>query len=209
MQPALTRASSQVREESLPFFYGPNKIYFETATFYPDSEADTLHTRNDSKGPKGWWRGIGDTNLRLVKHLHIIDRKSPTSSPTVELEIDRTGALGVVRLFEHRSLRSSDVIDASNSTPETAECAQQLRVDGPFVRGIEMALVHRRALGIITADWPSMLSRPKGIRRVSRALGGDVGVYSPETTNDRTPKQSGVAHGVRRARKKAVTLAQA
>lgn len=66
LQPALTRVSSQVRSESVALFYDVNKFHFEAYTF----------NITTSKSPKDWWRGIGDSNLRHIKHLCIIDRKS-------------------------------------------------------------------------------------------------------------------------------------
>lgn len=141
VQPALTHISRQVREESLPFFYGENKFDLYTRSPSKTTQAagedvgfvhfdltDEFPTVDVREAPAAWWRGIGDSNLRLVKHLCIDHGNGPFLRQVgVKLEIDRRGDSTRVQLLEGGEESVSGYsIDVCRDTPKTAEYVPQL-----------------------------------------------------------------------------------
>ena len=70
LQPALTRASRQVREEALTVFYRCNRSDLEVSNFFMLEHHGILRSHMDiTRMPIDWWRSIGDTNLRALRKL--------------------------------------------------------------------------------------------------------------------------------------------
>ncbi|KAK3668856.1 hypothetical protein LTR22_000336 [Elasticomyces elasticus] len=65
-EPALARVSRQLRTESLGLFYGNNSFHFlvNTGAYMPEL-------------PVRFWRGIGDTSLRMIKDFNITSNTVP------------------------------------------------------------------------------------------------------------------------------------
>lgn len=58
VQPPLTRTNRQIREEALPIFYSNHTFIFDLQSNFCRQRAI-----ND------WWRAVGDTNLRSIRHM--------------------------------------------------------------------------------------------------------------------------------------------
>jgi len=65
LQPAVTTVSRQMREEALRAFYSVNRFHIELENFSLQPSFRKL------RDPTDWWRGIEDTNLRLIRYLSL------------------------------------------------------------------------------------------------------------------------------------------
>ncbi|KAK3644964.1 hypothetical protein LTR56_009351 [Elasticomyces elasticus] len=78
-EPALARVSRQMRTESLGIFYGNNSFHFlvNTRACVPEL-------------PVRFWRGIGDTSLRMIKNFNITTTTVPPFDLQVSTKSDKT-----------------------------------------------------------------------------------------------------------------------
>ncbi|KAK4894694.1 hypothetical protein LTR27_007082 [Elasticomyces elasticus] len=77
-EPALARVSRQLRTESLGIFYGNNTFRFlvNTGAYMPEL-------------PVRFWRGIGDTSLRMIKNFNITTTTVPPFNLQVSTKSDK------------------------------------------------------------------------------------------------------------------------
>ncbi|KAK4950385.1 hypothetical protein LTR10_011366 [Elasticomyces elasticus] len=77
-EPALSRASRQLRTESLRIFHGNNNFRFLVDMGACRSEL-----------PVRFWRGIGDTSLRMIKEFNITTTTVPPLNLQVSIKSDK------------------------------------------------------------------------------------------------------------------------
>lgn len=194
LQPALSQVCRQLRAETLPIFYGINSFHFDTTSYYDPHKKHILvsdgglgpaavHPGN----PRAWWRTIGDSNLRLVRYIRVVDRaESEVGTPDVEVVVDRRGVGGEKAQVREKvgkrtspGARPKETLEPATDT-DVIEAKEQMAIDGPFVRGIERALLRHRTLGITAVDWPAVATRPKGAVKISDVPGfGVTWAYFP------------------------------
>lgn len=165
-------------------FYRINSFHLDTSTFWRHPDFRKMKLRWLVADPRHWWRSIGDSNLRLVHNLRVLNRaKSHMAIPVIDMRIERSGQDRKIEVYSASSKSvSAHAVDISVSTPEMTECVQQMQVDGSFVRGIEKALEGRGILDTELFDWPKVAGRSKGWTMISSTNGGEgKWVYWPES----------------------------
>ena len=71
-QPSLTRTCHQIREETLPIFYGQNVFLTYAVTTNWSGASGAI-----PRGSKSWVNAIGRENRRALKHLYIDSTEDP------------------------------------------------------------------------------------------------------------------------------------
>lgn len=139
LQPAISRISRQLRYETLPIFYGINKIHIDATAF--------SYVGSDPGTPADWWRVIGDTNLRMIKSLRLVRRNLNENIKRKRFDFTFS-----------ESKRRVRTVQRIPQDPGLADCVYQLEAGGLFVRGLERLLDvrAREAFGVKVADldWP-------------------------------------------------------
>lgn len=69
VQPSISLVNCQLRNESLPIFYGINHFHIELS----NNEHSRFCKSCDLKRcPEDWWRAIGDRNLASLRHISLV-----------------------------------------------------------------------------------------------------------------------------------------
>lgn len=149
LQPSLTQVSRQIRDETLPVFYGANTFH---VAFDPPllQQPDVFGVRkSDMRAwPRAWWRAIGDTNLRMIKHV----RYDTSTYQRVRLVFAASAFSVVERPCDRARATDDDMLRSIEARIEErmpTDARRQLEEDGLFVRGLERVL---HGLEIIRGD---------------------------------------------------------
>jgi hypothetical protein len=165
-QPAVTCVSRQLRQESLPIFYGTNRFHF----FWSFTSSSNIQ-----RGFVLWWRRVGDTNLRLIKQFELCSHPYGGTPETVQVVRKAAADFQVKIKFKHNdtettvhanmgkeaenaaSMRSELSFEEKDREDKeflhrfrvVAEYGGYIQAQGLFVRGLEKVLHHFEALDAV------------------------------------------------------------